>query len=398
MITPEQQAVVDLRARGLKTKEIAEQLGITPKAAENRLARAQKWLNADPGVKAAMAAANTNIIPSTIWTKVDAEGNVSYSVMTRPDELTDFREVIRDTMSEIAADVTLHLPKRFTVEAGNLGVLDPADVHIGKLSTETETGVTYDEAVAEHRLVEGSRLLLEKMQREGVTRVMFVIGNDIAHTDDGKGTTSGTPQDSSVTWFTMYRIAQRSYVRIVRMMLEMGLEVIPVFNPSNHDWRTGYAIAQSVGLLFERQGNVMVSDYNLSERHRKYLRFERNLIATSHGDGAREQDLPQLAQVEARGHLDGAPLQYWYVHHYHHKIRKQRGLSESIREKDHISMTAIHSGLGNTEGHNTQIEYVRSPSAPDSWHHRNGYLNRQAVEAFVHHPYEGQVSRFTEWF
>jgi len=31
-------------------------------------------------------------------------------------------------------------------------------------------------------------------------------------------------------------------------------------------------------------------------------------------------------------------------------------------------------------------------------YHRNGYINRQAVESFVHHPYDGQVSRFTEWF
>lgn len=50
-----------------------------------------------------------------------------------------------------------------------------------------------------------------------------------------------------------------------------------------------------------------------------------------------------------------------------------------------------------TEGQ-SQIEYVRSPSAPDGWHDRNGYLNRQAVEAFVHSPHDGQKKRFTEWF
>jgi len=285
------------------------------------------------------------------------------------------------------------------VDEGNLFVLDPADVHIGKLCVASETGSVYDEAIAEHRLVEGSRMLLERAMRDCVSRVLFIMGNDIGHYDsNSKKTTKGTPQDSSGSWFSNYRVAQRAYVRIVKMCLEMDLEVIPMFNPSNHDWHTGFAIANSVGLLFKEHPNVLSSDYNLSEEHRKYLRFGRQIIATDHGDGAREADLPQLAMVEAREHISECPLIYWYRHHYHHKIRKQRGLSDSVLEKDHIAMTTIHSGTPYHEGHGARIEYVRSPSEPDGWHHRNGYINRQAVEGFVHHPEEGQVSRFTEWF
>jgi hypothetical protein len=47
---------------------------------------------------------------------------------------------------------------------------------------------------------------------------------------------------------------------------------------------------------------------------------------------------------------------------------------------------------------NIQLEVVRSPSPPDGWHDRNGYVNMQAVEAFIHHPFEGQILRKTEWF
>lgn len=58
----------------------------------------------------------------------------------------------------------------------------------------------------------------------------------------------------------------------------------------------------------------------------------------------------------------------------------------------------IEAAAGSMEGDNCHIEYVRSPSAPDGWHDRNGYVGRQAVEAFVHCPFDGQDARFTEWF
>lgn len=68
------------------------------------------------------------------------------------------------------------------------------------------------------------------------------------------------------------------------------------------------------------------------------------------------------------------------------------------REKDHIAMTVVRRGAGAMEGDNVAVEHVRSPSAPDSWHDRNGYINRQAVEAFIHDQTDGQKYRLTEWF
>ena len=57
------------------------------------------------------------------------------------------------------------------------------------------------------------------------------------------------------------------------------------------------------------------------------------------------------------------------------------------------------------DGTEALIEYNRENycagsyfEPPDGWHYRNGYINRQAVECFVHHPYDGQDGRFTVWF
>jgi len=103
--------------------------------------------------------------------------------------------------------------------------------------------------------------------------------------------------------------------------------------------------------------------------------------------------------TEARQHISECINRYWLLHHVHHKDRKTRdGNKPFLREKDHNGMTAIISGNGFIEGEALNIEYVRSPSPPCGWHDRNGYVNRQGVECFLFHPYDGQKARFTEWF
>jgi len=85
------------------------------------------------------------------------------------------------------------------------------------------------------------------------------------------------------------------------------------------------------------------------------------------------QDLGSLMSVEARDLWSQSVHRYMYTHHLHHKIAK-----------DFINVT---------------VEALRSPSAADSWHHRNGYQHApKAVEGFIHHPQFGQIARLTHIF
>lgn len=357
-------------------------------------------LDRDPATSAAMSAVGTGMTPRLVWAKTKNDDGTSYSVLLKPNQpgFTSLLDEIKETIRTLETD-HLTLPPRFVEREGSMLVLDPADVHIGKLSVASETGHTYDSGVAEHRLVEGSRVLAEQGAANGATRVLFVIGNDIAHFDNAKSTTtSGTHQDSDTSIFEVYRAAHRAYVGIVRMLLEMDLGVTIVFNPSNHDWVLGFTIAQSIQAVFREHPNVDVSDYAVSEMQRKYVRFGSSLLGFTHGGDSKQADLSQLMLREAQSHVAACPHLYWYMHHYHHKVRKAEGIRPFAREKDHIAMTVIGSGPGAMEGDNVNVEIVRSPSAPDGWHARNGYLNRQAVEAFLHHPLDGQIARFTAWY
>jgi hypothetical protein len=368
-----------------------------------------EWLRSSQGVsnsrdlavQTAMDAVGTGLVPHSMWTKVPPkDGEPGYSVFHRiKDDTGDFRQEIRASIMEAMAGVQPVLPPRFVEADGQLVVLDPADVHIGKLSIAAETGYTYDIDIAAHRLVEGSRLLLVKAKALGATRVLLVIGNDIAHIDTPRRTTtSGTSQDTSGSIFSIYRAASKGYRAIVQLALDMELAVDVIFCPSNHDWVLGFTIAQELAAWFHGHPNFTATDYNISERHIKYYRFGGNLIMFTHADGAKEDDLPQIMLVEARSHIAECLHRYAYLHHFHHRMRRALGVRPMHREKDHIAMTATGVGQGAQEGDNLDIVYVRSPSPPDGWHHRNGYINRQAVEAFLHHAEEGRKVTLTEWF
>ena len=357
-----------------------------------------RGLRADNAVSDAMSAVNTSITPALIWAKTKNEDGTGYSVLLKPPKGEEtLADQIREAIDEIKADAPKY-PSKPPPEGEHLLIMDLADVHIGKLCVESETGYTYNRDVAVHRMVEGAKALMNRSQSYDIGRVLLVIGNDILHVDTPKSTTtSGTSQDTDGSIFQMFRDALAAIIKISEALAEHA-DVDLIFCPSNHDWLMGWALVQTVAAQTANNPRINATDYNISEVHRKYYRFGSNLIGLTHADGAKEKDLHALMTAEARQHISECPHLYWFLHHFHKKIRKNIGALSLAREKDHIGMTLVRSGMTMPEVMNAQIEYVRSPSPPDGWHHRNGYINRQAVESFVHHPYDGQVSRFTEWF
>ena len=106
-----------------------------------------------------------------------------------------------DVRERIIEEMKFHSPKyhpikRKETKDNHLLVLDPADIHIGKLAVKSETGEDYNMNIAVNRVVEGVSSLLDKSVGFNIDKIMYVIGNDILHTDNPRRTTtSGTPQD-----------------------------------------------------------------------------------------------------------------------------------------------------------------------------------------------------------
>ena len=259
--------------------------------------------------------------------------------------------------------------KRINNEDSYCLVLDPADIHIGKLCTSFETGQDYNQQIAVKRVKEGVTGIINKSRGFNIDKIIFIGGNDILHTDTPKRTTTaGTSQDTDGMWYENFLMAKQLYVDVLEMLLTIA-DVHFVFNPSNHDYTNGFFLADVVSTYFRNCSNIT---FDCSIAHRKYTMYGNSLIGTTHGDGAKQNDLGMLMSIEAKGMWANATHRYFYTHHVHHKT-----------SKDLINVT---------------VESLRSPSPSDSWHHRAGYISPEAIEGFIHSKVHGQIARLTHLF
>jgi len=258
----------------------------------------------------------------------------------------------------------------------NLLVIDIADAHFGKLATRYETGEDYGIEIAKQRCYDGVKGIISRASKFDISRIMFVIGNDVLHYDNPKRTTtSGTPQDTDGMFYDMFNSALDTYINIINE-LRLTYEIDVVFNASNHDYMSGWMLARALSMYFHNADNVSVDD---GIRHRKYYKFGNNLIGTNHGDGAKLDDLPLLMANEEPILWSETKYRYIYVHHIHHKQTYK-----FMSGKDFIGVT---------------VEFLRSPSASDSWHHRNGYVGaKKAIEGYIHNYEDGQIARISHYF
>jgi len=266
--------------------------------------------------------------------------------------------------------------KRKDITDKHLLVIDIADLHIGKLADKSETGDKYNSDIGVKRALEGVNGILSKAKGFPIDKILFIIGNDVLHIDNAnKSTTSGTTQDVDGMWYKNYEIARDLYIKIIETLITVA-DVHVVHNPSNHDYISGFMLADSVYCWFRNHKNV---SFDVSNAHRKYFIYGKNLIGSSHGDGAKMADMPLLMANEAPLQWANTFYRYIYLHHIHHK-----DVTKFKSGKDYQGVT---------------VEYLRSPSGTDSWHHRNGYQHApKAIEAFIHNKQFGQVARISHNF
>ena len=260
--------------------------------------------------------------------------------------------------------------KRSKVKDPHCLVFDPADIHIGKLCSSFETGEDYNTQIAVQRVREGLHGILQKSNGWNIDKIFFIAGNDILHTDNPRRqTTSGTPQDTQGMWYENFVDAKKLLIEIIETLMTIA-DVEVVYNPSNHDYMSGFMLIQAVEAWFRHSKNV---EFKTDMAHRKYSFYGKNLIGTTHMDGAKIADLPLLMAQEASKHWLKCIHRYIYGHHIHHATKKDFG--------------------------SVCVETLRSPSGTDSWHHRKGYQHSpKAVEGAIHHPEFGKVAHLTHIF
>lgn len=293
---------------------------------------------------------------------------VKLFVQPKTSNIEEFGKKILEDIKNIST-LPITIKRNHKSDDSHLLVLDPADIHIGKLCSSFEVGEDYNSQIAVKRVIEGVYGILDKAKGFGINKILFIGGNDILHVDTPKNTTtSGTFQDADGMWYNNFLLAKQLYIEVLTILLEYS-DIEFVYNPSNHDYMSGFFLADVISTYFKGVDNI---NFNTSIAHRKYYTYYNNLIGTTHGDGAKINDLPLLMAHEAED-WSKCKHRYIYSHHVHHKI-----------SKDYIGVT---------------FETLRSLSGDDSWHYKKGYVGTpKAIEGFIHHPEYGQIARLTHLF
>jgi len=265
--------------------------------------------------------------------------------------------------------------KRTKIKDGHLLVIDIADLHINKYAQSHLSGFDYNAKIAVQRALDGTQGIINKASGFPIDRILFVVGNDVLHTDNiTKGTTKGTLQDTEFHWFDAFQIAKKCYIRCIEMCMQIA-DVDIVHCPSNHDFMTGCLLASTLEAWFRNSKNVT---FDSSPKYRKYYQYHSNMIELEHGDKGKSNNIPLTMANEEPKMWAETKFRYSYLHHIHHLDQTKY---KSSKDYQQINVT-----------------YVRSPSSPDLWHYDNQYLNLIAIEGFVHSKNHGRVSHLTHYF
>ncbi len=68
-------------------------------------------------------------------------------------------------------------------------------------------------------------------------------------------------------WYKNYTDARDLYINIIEMLVNVA-DVHIVHNPSNHDYISGFMLADSVYCWFRKHKNI---SFNITNKHRKYF-------------------------------------------------------------------------------------------------------------------------------
>lgn len=282
-----------------------------------------------------------------------------------------------DLAAALLADLRQPAPSApvvLKVKGDYLLELDPVDLHYGKLGWPEETeSDAFDLTIASTDFREAIDDLLGKTAGFKCSEAVIPMLNDLLHTDNLRSeTTSGTRVDSDSRYHKMFRRA----VADMRWAIDRAKSRAPVVHikgvPGNHDLLGGWSLMEVIRAVYENDRRVVIDN---APTRRKYHRWGRTLLGYTHGSEEKHSDLPLIMAQERPSDWAATLFRHFRLGHLHRKRQWRFTVGETF--------------MG------VEVRVLRSLSGTDAWHYAKGYVKeRRAVEAFVHHNYDGEVGAF----
>lgn len=249
-----------------------------------------------------------------------------------------------------------------------LTVYPQGDPHAGLYAWEAETGEHFD--LDEFERINKAAIDRAVASSPASATALFIDLGDSTHADNSKNRTPGHGHALDVHGRhgeVIRRVMSLKRYQMARL-LEKHSRVIHRNNPGNHDEETALSLSIMLEAFYENEPRAQIVT---SPNPYWYFGFGNNLIATTHGDGAKGKDLPLLMAVDAPDLWASSQhgTRVWHVGHVHHKD-----------VKDYPGVT---------------VEYHRTLAAPDNYTHAAGYRSKRTMEAVTYHRTDGEVERST---
>lgn len=272
-----------------------------------------------------------------------------------------------DAQDEQFASVKLRTPEPRHSSSKKMLEISIPDLHMGKLAWARETRQNYDHKIAAALFETALAKLLERSASWKIDQILFVVGNDLLHTDNPNGTTTrGTPQDTDGRFHKTFWKTREMVTRAIDH-LRLIAPVMVLMVPGNHDTQTLWHLGDSLECWYRNAHDVFVDN---QPTQRKYYQFGKVMLMHTHGDKGKKQDYPLLMATE-----------------------EPKMFGETVHREAHTGH--IHQ-LQVREQHGVRVRVSPALCAADAWHAENQYVgNARAAEAFVWDEEEGLMCQVT---
>jgi hypothetical protein len=251
-----------------------------------------------------------------------------------------------------------------SVDEDILCVYPMGDPHFGMKAHAPEAGENFDLKIAE-RNTKGVVDRLVASAPPAKTAILLNLG-DFFHADDNSARTkqSGNPLDVDGRWHEVLRVGGWTMVHLVYRLLEKHENVLVYNERGNHDDVSAIAMAVALDMFFHGNPRVKVAD---PAAYYHFYEFGKNLLGFTHGDGAKENDLPSIMAHDEPEAWGRTKHRVFHRGHFHHD-----------RYVDLVGCT---------------VETHRTLAATDAWHRKSGYRSKRDMKVITYHREYGEIAR-----
>lgn len=275
----------------------------------------------------------------------------------------------RAEIESLLADAKRQVPKRQRAArkpdaSGHMLEVSIPDLHVGKLAWAAETGgEDYDVKIAERIFDDAIAAIIARTSSYRFTQVVFVVGNDLLHSDTKQGTTTaGTRLDTDSRYHKAFSVVRRMITRAIERFRPIA-PVRVLMIPGNHDTLAVWHLGDSLECLFHNDPDVTVDN---APSMRKYHQFGKVMLMFTHGNKGKLADYPLLMATE-----------------------QPKMFGETVHREAH---TGDKHQLKVQEHHGVRVRISPALCAADAWHSEHHFVgNARSAEAFVWHAEEGLI-------